>query len=365
VEAASGNPLALLHLGSSPALLSSLLRRHGPLRHAAELLAALRVQLAAVARAQQSNATQLVVVEQREGSLRVSVDDTLLPAHVARALEHWIQEMLGGRAGASANASGASANASGVRANGSETRANGSRAVSPRRRLLFLQELVLAVERGVREGWADAERLHQAYSQSMSQVLSYDYKSAGGAGEWPPGDVFAARECEELQELLRLVIAVSEGVLNGWRTLTHERDQLQRRPADSLRDAWPKLLHPEGEDAVPDAFFAMDSESAGDDVIAQWSAGATGATLRALSVEPRVIYDTLYSLASAANASFTCPYHAVQTCSTWRVRLWQAVVIVGLVFSVVAFFLSAFGLSFLNGLLIPFFGICVLQLCYG
>jgi hypothetical protein len=78
-----------------------------------------------------------------------------------------------------------------------------------------------------------------------------------------------------------------------------------------------------------------------------------------------VFYDVLFSLASAANASFTCPYHAVQTCSAWRVRLWQALVIVVLYFSAVALLTGALGLSFVNGLLVPFFSLVTLQLCYG
>ncbi len=148
-------------------------------------------------------------------------------------------------------------------------------------------------------------------------------------------------------------------MLNCWRTLTHECDQLQRRPADSLGNAWPKLLHPEDEDAIEDTVFDITSQIVRDDVITKWIAEATGATLCTIKVQPRVFYDVLYSLASADNDSFTCPYHTVQTCSVCRVRLWQEVVIMGLVFTVVAFFLSVMGLSFLNGLLIPFFGIYV------
>lgn len=351
VEAARGNPVAFVHLLSSPRLLSSVLRRHGPLRHAADVVAALHRQLADIALVAHRNSSQLVVVERREGALVVSVDDTVVPSHVARALEHWVHEMLQGRENEQQHAAPGSGNSSAQPAR------------PPARRLLFFQELVLAVERRVREGWQDADRLHEAFSQSMSQILTYDYAPAPSA--WPPRPALARDSCGELHELLAVVIDVSTGVLDGWMTLTHERDSLQSRPADSLRAAWPSLLRPEGDDAIEDTVFDITSQSAGDDVIAQWSAEATGATLRALKVQPRVFYDVLYSLASAANASFTCSYHAVQTCSAWRVRLWQALVIVVLYFSVAALLTSALGLSFVNALLVPFFSLVVMQLCYG
>jgi hypothetical protein len=77
------------------------------------------------------------------------------------------------------------------------------------------------------------------------------------------------------------------------------------------------------------------------------------------------VYDVVYSFASAANASFTCPYHAVQTCSGWRRRAWQALIISVLGFSAVAFVINAVGLSFVTFLLVPLFSIVLFQLAYG
>jgi hypothetical protein len=363
LDAAHRNPVAFAHVLSSPRLLRSVLGRHGPLRHAADLLAALHRQLAEIAQAarRSGNSTQLVFVERRGGALLVSVDDTVLPPHVARALEHWIHEMLQGRGNASAGAN--AGGSAGANAGGSAGANAGG--LAPGRRLLFFRELVLAVERRVREGFEEADRLHEAFSQSLSQILTYDYAPADAPSAWPPRAALAQGSCDELGELLRVAIDVSAGVLDGWLTLTHKRNSLQSRPADSLRDAWPQLLRQEGDDAIPDTVFAITSQSGGDDVVAQWAAEAAGATLGALNVQPRVFYDVLFSLASAANASFTCPYHAVQTCSAWRVRLWQAVVIVVLYFSAAALLTGALGLSFVNGLLVPFFSLVTLQLCYG
>jgi hypothetical protein len=125
------------------------------------------------------------------------------------------------------------------------------------------------------------------------------------------------------------------------------------------------VLRPKGQYEVPPDTFALEADNTGDDFLTQTCAEATGPVLRALNIEPRVVYDLIYSVASAANASFTCPYHAVQTCSGWRRRLWQVLVIVVVWFSAATLLTNAVGLSFVNSLLVPFFSLVTLQLCYG
>jgi hypothetical protein len=356
MEAARVHPIAFLHILSSPRLLWSVMRRHGPGKQAADILAVLHRQFADISRA--SNNTQIVFVDSREGSVFVTVDDSVLPPLVARALEHWILETLQTRRQTLGNSNASAWNNSAP---------NNATEHLPGRQLLFLQEVVLAIEKGVREGWVTAGRLNDAFSQSVSQILSYDYapQAVTGNNAWPPIGAAAPESCNELQTFLLLLIDITEGVTDGWNTLTDKRGQLQNKPAETLRDAWPQLLRPAGNDAIPDLVFDITASSVGDDVIAQWSAEATNATLHALDVHPRVFYDVLFSLASAANASFSCPYRAVQSCSAWRVRLWQAIVIVGLYFSAVSVFNAAFGLSFLSMLLFPLFGVVIMQLCYG
>jgi hypothetical protein len=314
-----------------------------------------------LSRQKRQNTSQIVFVERREGATLVRVDDKLIPPHVARALEHWLEEVLPQLQAASSvfdtNASRPakfSANASSRATLARET---------PGRRLLLFRELALAVEQRVRSGWSEAGRLHEAFSQSVSLMLTYDYTEVA-AHEWPPM-ASGPDTCNELHELLMICIETAEGIFDGWLTLTHERDRLQARPTDSLHDAWPVLLRPQGEDAVPSETFSLDADNSDDDFLTQTCTEATGAVLRALHVEPRVVYDLFYSVTSAANASFTCPYHAVQTCSGWRRRLWQVLVIVVVWFSAATLLTNAVGLSFVSSLLVPLFSLVTLQLCYG
>jgi hypothetical protein len=360
LEAAKHNPIAVLHL-LNPQVLKLVLQRHGPFPQLAQLGAAVLHGLqefsAVLAR---RNASQVVFIERSAGTTRVRVQDTAVPPHIARALEHLLESTLPqlavpGLFSALAPAGNRSAaNASALR--------NGSASTAARRLLLF-RELVLAVEQRVRSGWQEAGRLHEAFSQSIEQVLTYDYDMTE-EHVWPPMRSAGVDTCNELQELLAISINVAQGVLDGWLTLTHERDRLQAKPAEALSDAWPALARVHSEDEPPDEALALKAHS-GDDIVMQTCTQATAATLRALSIEPRTVYSVWYSVASAANASFTCPYHAVQTCSGWRRRLWHAFVIVILWFSAAYFILNALGLSFVASLMIPFFSLVVLQLCYG
>jgi hypothetical protein len=181
---------------------------------------------------------------------------------------------------------------------------------------------------------------------------------------WPPLAAADTPQCNELHELLAICMETAQGVFDGWLTLTHERERLQARPAASLSEAWPVLVRADGADDPPDEALAVKAHS-GDDFVTRACTEGTAASLEFLRIEPRTVYDVVYSFASAANASFTCPYHAVQTCSGWRRRAWHALVISVLGFTAVAFVFNAVGLSFVSMLLVPLFSIVLLQLAYG
>jgi hypothetical protein len=378
LDATRRNPLAVLRLVSNLEMLAAVLSRHGPVERSLKLLTSLHAGIhTAAARITAAHAAGLVTVERGAGAVVVRVDDTVLPAPVARALEAWVAEAIrhdeaganaslaganASRAGANASLTGANASRAG--ANASRAGANASRAGSHPRRLLLFQELVLAVEERVRDGWQQADRLHEAFAQSVTQILTYRHLVGGkglGEEEWgssPPSD-----QCNELQELLEIAMETADGIMHGWLTLTHRRDELQSRPAETLAEAWPKLLRPAGADAVPEYLLQPPAHS---DFLIQLSGDAVNATLDALNVQPTVFYDLFFSVASAANASFTCPYEAVQTCSHWRVRLWHGVIIVALYFSAGALLASAVGLSFVTSFVFTaLFAIVLLQLCYG
>ncbi len=97
----------------------------------------------------------------------------------------------------------------------------------------------------------------------------------------------------------------------------------------------------------------------------QLAATTVNANLKAMDVRPTVFYNFLFSIASAANTLFSCPYKAVQTCSGWKVRLWQGLIIVIFYFCVTSLLMNPVSLSFMSALLVPFFSIALLQLCYG
>jgi hypothetical protein len=215
----------------------------------------------------------------------------------------------------------------------------------------------------VRDGWDKADRLHEAFAQSITQILTYrnfGNEQTVAEQQWGEDSQQTAADCRELIELLRIAMRVTKGIRLGWMTLTHERDSLQRQPADTLSDAWPKLVVADAENAMP-----VITQDTSDDMLVRIAAQAVNATLGSLEVQPTVFYNFLYSLASAANTSFTCPYEAVQTCSAWRVRLWQGLIIVVFYFSIATLLMNAAGLSFISALLVPFFSVALLQLCYG
>jgi hypothetical protein len=178
--------------------------------------------------------------------------------------------------------------------------------------------------------------------------------------QWGRESKSTAQDCGELLELLKKARRITKGIRLEWLTLTHERDNLQRQPAAALSDAWLKLLQADAENALQE--FTVDTQ---DDKLVQLAADEVNATLDVFDVQQTVFYNFLFSIASFANTSFTCPYEAVQTCSAWSVRLWQGLIIVVFYFSVAALLMNAVGLSFVSALLVLFFSVALLQLCYG
>ena len=133
----------------------TVVRRHGPAERASHLLFTMHSGItSAVQRIVTSDAAALIAIQNENGVDEVHVDDTVLPPPVARALEGWIEEMIARDAGSCGG--------------------NGSACSGPKhtRRLLFFQELVLAVEMRVRDGWDQVDRLHEAFAQSITYSLS-------------------------------------------------------------------------------------------------------------------------------------------------------------------------------------------------
>lgn len=359
IEATRSNPLAVMRMLSSANMLLTVVRRHGPAERAAHMFLTLHSGLGkAVQRMTDADAASLVAVHQVDGAAVVNVDDTVLPAPIARALEGWIAEMIAQNNARACNQSACK--------NFSDSNTSLQTPQTPHthnRRLLFFQELVMAIEMRVRDGWDKADRLHEAFAQSITQILTYKNMAEEqplAEQQWGRESKSTSDNCNELLELVNIALRITKGIRQGWMTLTHERDNLQGKPAETLRDAWPQLQEPDAENALPE--FTTETT---DDKLLQLAADAMNATLDALDLRPTVFYNFLFSMASAVNTSFTCPYEAVQTCSRWRVRLWQGLIIVTVYFCVAALLMSAVGLSFISALLVPLFSLVLWQLCYG
>jgi len=86
------------------------------------------------------------------------------------------------------------------------------------------------------------------------------------------------------------------------------------------------------------------------------------AVLRVDSANVRGLVETL---AGATRAALSCDLLQVQTCSAWRVRLFDGVVVVVLCALLVYFVMAALGLSLIAVLLWPVVPLAVLYLCYG
>jgi hypothetical protein len=166
IKAIRSKPLAVMRMLSSAEMLFTVVRRHGPAERAAHLFLTLHGGLSkAVQRITDTDASALVDVHEADGVRVVNVDDTVLPAPIARALETWISEMIAQNDRRTCNG------------NKSACKNSSNISIQPRhthnRRLLFFQELVMAVEMHVRDGWDKADRLHEAFAQSITQILTY------------------------------------------------------------------------------------------------------------------------------------------------------------------------------------------------
>jgi len=91
------------------------------------------------------------------------------------------------------------------------------------RRLLFFRELVRSVEYGVKNGWSQADRLHERFVQSISLVYNYQYipeaQQEAFVPSWPPYQTKTDGEtCDELNELLNITLRIVDGMLLGLST---------------------------------------------------------------------------------------------------------------------------------------------------
>ena len=378
IDAARRNPLAVLRIVTSPTMLLTIIQRHGPGERASLLFLTLHQGLSRSVRDIQTlegfkDSFSLVSIQRSNGTDRthvVHIDDKILPPALARTLELFIHQILSNEGVSNEGVSNEGVSNEGEQKSqeleeGTSTLKTEdiSTNTTVSRQLLFFQELVLAVEKRVRSGWNEADRLHEAFADSVTQILTYkNVPEQRSAAEQEWGASSNEKEnCDELRDLLLLLIRTTNGIHLGWRTITHERDTLQAKPFDSLQQAWPKFINVDARDSLNDYSYVQTQ-----DMLVNAASEIVNNTFTVLDIKPSIFYNFLFSVVSAANISFApCSYESVQTCSEWRVRLWHGILICFFYFSISALILNTFGFSFLSGLLVPFFSIVLLQLCYG
>ena len=196
------------------------------------------------------------------------------------------------------------------------------------RHLLFWREIIESTE----NAWTESANIHKEFSQHISQSVNYQYASDADSdvlvNTWPPINMHDDKQvCNDLRTLVQIFDRAIRGVHLGIKTLTNEREEIQRKPASSLREAWPALLETNTtEFAVPKDVLEKEPP----DTLSRWSAKGLKTVLSWVGVKISDAYDIVYSIMFAAKESTVCDYMAMQSCSKYRATQWQGFVIVSI-----------------------------------
>lgn len=166
---------------------------------------------------------------------------------------------------------------------------------------------------------------------------------------WPPRVFTTSPACPTGEHLLAALLASAELHRLYYDQLS--AGALRTAPASpDLAAAWPRLLdssdHPAFQRQPLPAFLRE-------------SFAAQPAT-RARDF----IYDLFYSAVNFTRASARCDFDAVQTCSAWRVSLFNATIAAAIVYSALFSVARALNLSFAAALALPLFALVVLAVAY-
>jgi len=170
IETTHSNPIAVMCILTSAKILLTVVRSHGTAsaERAAHLLLTLHSVLSkSVHHIADVDAVSLVVVHKVDSVNVVNVDDTVFPSPIARVLEGWIAEMISQNVAQNV--------VSGCNKSVCKKFSDSDLLTqhTQNRRLLFFQELVASVEMRVRDYWDKADRLHETFAQSITQILTY------------------------------------------------------------------------------------------------------------------------------------------------------------------------------------------------
>ena len=200
------------------------------------------------------------------------------------------------------------------------------------RHLLFWREIIESTQDEIENAWTESASIHNEFSQHISQSVNYQYASNTDSdvlvNAWPPINLDDDNQvCNDLRTLVQIFKHAFIGMHLGLKTMTNDREELQAKPAASLREAWPSLLRTSStEFAVPNTVLEQEPP----DMLSQWSAKALKMVLSWVGVNVSDAYDIIYSIMFAAKESTICDYTAMQTCSKYDATQWQGFVIVSI-----------------------------------
>ena len=364
-ESIVSHPLIWIHVATRPKVMMQMVKRHGILQEFISFCTAVYHSLHTVHQLlHDENGTELFyfVHNTTTNISSVVIDEKIVPKHIVYAI-YRLQNSFPTRPSTPLSGS--------AKTQTNNTNSTVSSSLH-NRQLLFFRELIKSVHTGVQQGWEQADRLNDNFVSGVSLMHNYKYVPSADGQEfstiqWPPYNADAGEQtCSELADLLNISIRVANGMLLGLLTLTSQRDSIQATPASSLRKAWPSLEQPTGEYAVPAQLLQWNQTNQNNsDPVVTVTIDALDWVFTSIGFDPVDAYNLFYSLAVVARDSFECPYEAVQSCSHWRVRLWQGFIIVTFWFSIVSFVMRIFGISFASQFLLPLHTLALLRLCYG
>ena len=198
--------------------------------------------------------------------------------------------------------------------------------------------------------WASAE--DQSKKPFKPLFENYDYAKYSKA----------ANDCDELKTLWLILLHAVNGTKMGFKTISNERDKLQSKPAETLRDSWPTLRNSSNSFAI---LQKIDLERFNDDRIIQITAFGVDFVLDLFGLQIQTFYDMIYSVVMFGNGALECDLIAMNVCSKWNVTIFNSFIIIGIYFSVVYAAFSFFKLGIVVMFASPIFFVFMLMLSYG
>ena len=208
----------------------------------------------------------------------------------------------------------------------------------------------------------DVSALHDTYVNDLRAVTETYYPPLHDAEQniwlsnWPPQftGTQATQSCQPLKRVLELSLQASNA------TLRHFTTYPPQRPSDKLSDAWPTF-------AVPHSANAANSTTT--QTVSDWLADTFSALINALlelvGLKQGDVRGWAYTLIQALPDWVRCDIDRLQTCSGWRARLPNALIVSAAFFIMWYALMFQFNLGLLATMSMPLFGLLLLYTAYG